>query len=203
MYKLVQCTKLRQNHTEMISLPHTIKNKHGEELTFLELTNVNGEVRILVKNRVDPGCGPVMHTHWQQDESLTVTQGKMGWQVLGEAPRYAEAGETVTFLRGTPHRFWNDGNDILTCDGWISPPHSIVFFLDAIYTAMNKSTSDRPEAFDAAWLLTTYATEYDMPEIPAFVKKVIMPIQVKIGKLLGKYAHFKDAPAPLPARNTA
>ncbi len=185
----------------MITLPHTIQTKHGEQLTFHKIIREEGTDKLLVSNQVQPGAGPIMHTHWQQDESLTVKQGTMGWQILGQEPQIAQPGQTVVFKRGTPHRFWNDGKDILQCDGWISPPHSIVFFLDAIYTAINKSTTDRPDAFDAAWLLTRYASEYDMPEIPGFVKKVIMPVQVMIGKLLGKYRHFKDAPTPLPPIN--
>jgi hypothetical protein len=48
-----------------------------------------------------------------------------------------------------------------------------------------------------AYLLTKYASEYDMAEIPWFVKKVILPITYLGGRLLGKYQHFKDVPAPL------
>ncbi|MCF8239731.1 MAG: cupin domain-containing protein [Saprospiraceae bacterium] len=182
----------------MINLPHTIQTRKGEQLTFQKIILENGVEKLLVTNQVQPGAGPILHTHWQQEESLTVTHGKMGWQILGQPPQYAFPGDSVTFTRGTPHRFWNDGEDLLRCDGWISPPHSIVFFLDTIYAAINKSATDRPDAFDAAWLLTRYASEYDLPEIPTFVKKVIMPIQVMVGKFLGKYKHFKNAPIPLP-----
>ena len=181
----------------MIPLPHTIQTRHGEQLTFHKIIREDGVEKLLVSNEVQPGAGPIMHTHWQQDESLTVKQGKMGWQILGQEPQYAQTGETVLFKRGTPHRFWNDGVETLLCDGWISPPNSIVFFLDGIYAAINKSPTDRPDSFDAAWLLTRYASEYDMPQIPVFVKKVIMPLQVIIGNLLGKYHHFSNAPEPL------
>lgn len=181
-----------------MKLPHTIQNHLGEELTFHRINQVDGVDRLLVSNRIQPGAGPVMHTHWQQDESLTVKQGNMGWQKQGQEPRFAGPGETVTFTRGTPHRFWNAGQDLLICEGWISPPHSIVFFLDAVYAAINKSGTERPEAFDAAWLLTRYASEYDLPDIPVFVKKVIMPIQVLLGTIMGKYRHFRESPRPLP-----
>jgi dihydrofolate reductase len=53
--------------------------------------------------------------------------------------------------------------------------------------------------FDAAYLITRYATEYDLPEIPQFVKKIIIPITYRIGKLLGKYKHFQHAPDPVKA----
>lgn len=174
--------------------PLTIDNQQGESLTFLGME----DDKILVENTVEPGCGPVMHTHYQQDESLTVTSGKMGYELLGDTARFAYPGETVTFLRGKPHRFWNAGEETLTCSGWISPPNSIVYFLSALYAAQQKSGDMRPDPFDGAYLVTRYASEYDLPEIPGFVKKVIMPITVWIGNLFGKYKHFTDAPAPLP-----
>lgn len=60
-----------------------------------------------------------------------------------------------------------------------------------------KSGSGRPEMFDAAYLMTKYKHEYDLPELPALVKKVIMPITYLIGGLLGKYKKFDGAPEPL------
>lgn len=45
--------------------------------------------------------------------------------------------------------------------------------------------------------MTRYASEYEMNEIPVFVKKVVLPIAYQIGKLLNKYEHFKDAPEPV------
>ncbi|HNB81967.1 MAG TPA: hypothetical protein PLP14_07710, partial [Chitinophagaceae bacterium] len=73
----------------------------------------------------------------------------------------------------------------------------------AVYNAQNKSGKAQPEAFDSAYLLTQYASEYDMPDIPAFVKKVIFPITMFIGKLTGKYKHFREAPEPLPPLSKA
>ncbi len=177
--------------------PHTITNPTGETLIFKEVVQEPDGDRLLVENYVTPKNGPPMHTHFLQDEALTVLTGKIGYQVKGEQPQYAGVGETIEFLRGTPHRFWNAGEDILHCKGYIKPANTIVFYLSSIYAAQNKSGSERPEQFDAAYLLTRYATEYDMVEIPGFVKKVIIPITYFIGKLLGKYKHFENAPEPL------
>ena len=181
-----------------IKFPHTIENCIGEKIVFLSVEKdpEKGD-KVILENFVTPGHGPIMHTHFQQDESLTVVSGKIGYQVLGGEEKYASAGETITFTRGTPHRFWNAGDDILNCKGWIQPANSVVFYLSALYAAQNKSGNREPEQFDAAYLITRYASEYDVPEIPNFVKKVILPITYKIGRLLGKYDHFKDAPEPL------
>jgi quercetin dioxygenase-like cupin family protein len=180
-----------------ISYPHTIKNCTGEKIIFKEVQKDTDGDRIIVENFVSPGHGPLMHTHFLQDESLTVVNGRIGYQVLGESEQYAGEGETIVFKRGVPHRFWNDGQDELHCTGWIKPANSIVFYLSAIYAAQNKSGKSQPEAFDGAYLLTRYSKEYDLPELPTLVKKVILPITYTIGKLFGKYKHFENAPMPL------
>ncbi|MBC7868453.1 MAG: cupin domain-containing protein [Gloeobacteraceae cyanobacterium ES-bin-316] len=176
--------------------PHTIENCLGEKLIFLEVQKAPSGDMVLVENYVAPGCGPVMHTHWMQDESLTVLSGRLGYEIMGQPTKYAGAGETVLFKRGTAHRFWNDGEDILNCKGWIAPANTIVFFLSSIFNAQNKTGTARPEQFDAAYLMKRYAAEYDLPEIPLIVKKIIIPLTYLIGKLLGKYPHFENAPEP-------
>ncbi|HEY1023323.1 MAG TPA: cupin domain-containing protein [Flavisolibacter sp.] len=178
-------------------LPHTIQNCIGETLIFKELLPEPDGDRLLVENFVTPRSGPPMHTHFLQDECLTVVKGRIGYQCKGEEPQYAGIGETVLFKRGVPHRFWNAGEEVLHCTGWVKPANTLVFFLSSVYAAQNKAGSDRPETFDGAYLLKRYASEYDMAEVPRFVKKVIIPLTYHLGKLLGKYNHFKDAPAPM------
>jgi len=177
--------------------PHSIENSIGEKITFLGTEAGPDGDKLLVENFVTPGQGPVMHTHWLQDECLTVVNGKIGYQVLGQEEQFAGEGESILFKRGMPHRFWNAGQDELHCKGWIYPANTIIFFLSSIYAAQNKTGTGQPEKFDGAYLMTRYASEYDMPEIPKFVKKTIIPITYLVGKLLGKYKHFKDAPAPV------
>lgn len=180
-----------------ITYPHTIENCMGEKLTFQKLVKEPDGDRLIVENFVAPGFGPPMHTHWIQDECLTVVNGKIGYQVAGEEKKYAYPGETVLFKRGVPHRFWNAGDTTLHCQGWIKPANTIVFFLSSIFNAQNKTGSPRPEKFDGAYLLTRYADEYDMNDIPPFVKKVIIPTTYFIGKMLGKYKKFETAPEPV------
>lgn len=177
--------------------PHTIDNCVGEKIIFQSIEQSTTGDKVLLEAFCNPGSGPAMHTHFQQEEELTVVSGKMGYQLLGKEPMFAAVGETVLFKRGVPHKFWAEGDESLHCKGWIYPANSIVYFLSAVYYAQNKSGKGQPESFDGAYLLTKYSSEYDMPEIPSFVKKVIFPITVFIGQLLGKYKHFKDAPIPL------
>lgn len=179
------------------SLPHIIKNHLGEELIFHRIEMEDGEEKLIVENYVAPDAGPIMHTHYMQDECLTVLQGMLGYQIMGEETKYAGIGETVMFKRGTPHRFWNAGSGELNCFGWIKPANNIIFFLTALYNSINETGKERPNQFDGAFLMHRYRNEFDMPEIPKFVKSVIIPATYQIGKLTGKYKKYKDAPAPL------
>jgi len=180
-----------------ITFPHIIENCIGEKLIFQSLEKEPDGDRLVGENFVAPGIGPLMHTHWLQDESLTVLKGKIGYQVQGQPEQFAGEGETVLFKRGTAHRFWNAGTGILHCKVWVKPANTFVFFITSIFAAQNKSGSARPEMFDAAYLMTRYASEYDLTEIPVFVKKIVIPLTYYTGKILGKYGHFKDAPTPV------
>lgn len=177
--------------------PLVIENGSGETLTFTELIREPDGDRIIGENLVQPNSGPPMHVHWLQDEGFTVVKGTMGYQLLGGPKQYAKAGESFVFKRGVPHRFWNAGDDVLQCRAWVKPAHNFVYFLSAIFAAQRKSGSPRPSMFDAAFLLRRYKSEYDMLELPVFVKKVIMPLTYFMGRLLGKYRQFKDAPEPV------
>ncbi len=178
--------------------PHTISNPFGEELTFRsKVLDEDGIEKLIVANRVAPKAGPPFHVHFQQDESLTVAKGRLGYQLMGEEEKFLSEGESIVFPRGQMHRFWNAGDTTLECNGWIKPANTVDYFLTNLYNSSNKSGTPEGDPFDSAFLVTRYKSEYDVAVIPAFVKKVIMPITVFFGKLLGKYAHFKDAPEPL------
>lgn len=179
------------------TLPHTIENCIGEKIIFKSIEQSTVGDKVFVDAFCIPGAGPGMHTHLKQEEELAVVSGKMAYQVLGQETKYLNVGETVLFKRGVPHKFWADGQEPLQLKGWLHPAGTAVFFLSSLYEAQNKSGNLKPETFDAAYLLTKYASEYDVPEIPKPVKKVVFPIILFIGQILGKYKHFRYAPHPL------
>ncbi len=181
-----------------IQLPHTIENGSGEKLTFVRISIKNGVEFLEGENEVTPGAGPPMHVHYFQDESFTVVSGKMGYQCPGEEKKYAEAGETVLFKAGVPHKFWNAGNDMLRSTGYMSPPGNSLYFLTQIFMSA-KENGGRPRLYDVAFMLDKYKLEYGMLEIPQFVQKVLLPMALFWGNLMGKNKKFKDAPQSMVA----
>jgi quercetin dioxygenase-like cupin family protein len=180
--------------------PHTIDNGAGERLTFVSTASDEQGEYLEVTNTVSPGSGPPMHVHHLQEEGLTVERGTMGWQRLGEEEHLARSGESVTFAPGEVHRFWNAGDDELVCSGYVRPPDNLEYFLTQIYGSMRSNGGRRPRLFDTAYLLSRYRSEFGMADIPPPVQRVVFPIVVAIGRLLGRHRRFADAPEPVKAR---
>jgi quercetin dioxygenase-like cupin family protein len=177
--------------------PHTIENGAGEQLTFIRRVQDSAGDRLEVENLVTPGSGPPMHVHHYQEEALTIQQGRIGYQRPGEPPQFAEPGETVVFKPGELHRFWNPGDADLRCTGYIQPADNLEYFLTAIYESQRENGGSRPDPFDAAFLVRRFRSEFGMAEIPAVVQRVVFPVQVLVGRLLGKYRKYADAPEPV------
>lgn len=177
--------------------PHTIENGAGERLTFLRRVPGTTGDRLEVENVVGPGAGPVMHVHHHQEEALTVVQGRIGYQRPGEQARLAGSGETVVFRAGEAHKFWNAGEEDLRGRGYIEPADNIEYFLGAIFESQKQSGGSRPNLLDAAFLARRYRDEFGLLEIPAPVQRLVFPVLVAIGALLGRYGKYADAPAPI------
>jgi quercetin dioxygenase-like cupin family protein len=181
----------------MNEYPKTIESGTGEQLTFVRKFFNEGVESLEAVNLVKPGSGPPMHVHHLQDESLTVNEGVLGVQVLGEPPRYYYAGETAFFARGVAHKFWNTGETDLRCTGFVSPIYNIEYFLSEVYRSTREGGTGRPSTFDAAYLLNRYHSEFDMLEIPPFIKKFIFPLALFTGRVKGLHKKFVNAPPPV------
>jgi quercetin dioxygenase-like cupin family protein len=177
--------------------PHTIEDGAGERITFSRRVPGPGGDRLEVENVVTPGAGPPMHVHHYQDEVLTVQTGRIGYQRLGEAPRFAGPGETVVFKAGEAHRFWNAGQENLVGSGYIEPADNIEYFLAALYESRRANGGGRPDPLDVAFLVRRYRREFGVAQVPAIVQRLLFPMLVAIGTLLGRYAKYADAPEPV------
>ena len=165
--------------------PYTIDNGNGERLTFTGLTQGPDGERLGADGVAQPGSGPPMHVHYLQEEAARVVRGRLGYQVLGGEPQFAGPGELVVWPAGTAHKWWNAGDDELHMTGWCRPPDNVEFFLKTLF-ASTKANGARPGLFDAAFLITRYRTEFAMLELPAVIRRVVLPVVYLLGTLLGK-----------------
>jgi uncharacterized cupin superfamily protein len=177
--------------------PHTIDNGAGERITFIRKVAGTAGDRLEGENVAKPGAGPPMHLHHLQEEVLTVRDGRMGYQRLGEPPQFAGPGEIVAFGPGEAHKFWNAGEGDLLCTGHIEPVHNVEYFLTEMFASMKRHGRGRPDTFDVAFLATRYRSEYAVLEIPAAVQRVVFPVLIAVGRLLGRFKRYADAPPPV------
>lgn len=183
----------------MKSYPYTIENGAGEKLTFTHRATYPGGDRVEGGTIVAPGAGPPMHVHYLQEEGFTVLKGRIGYQRGSGPPEYGEAGVSIVFLAGEPHRFWNAGEDDLHCSAYIQPAGNAEYFLSEVFASQLRNGGRRPGLLDIAFLTRRYRTEFAMLAIPAVVQQLVFPVFVALGKLLGTYKRFADAPPPLAA----
>lgn len=177
--------------------PRTIDNGGGERLTFVAVRRDDDGEYLEVHNAVAPGHGPPMHVHHLQEEGVTIERGTMGYQVLGEEERRAGPGESVTFPAGVAHRFWNAGTDELAGTGYIRPPDNLEYLLGELYASTRRNGGRRPGLFDAAFLSLRYRSEFEMTAIPRPVQRLLFPLVVAVGRLLGRERRFAGAPEPV------
>lgn len=181
----------------MSSYPYTIDNGHGEQLIFTGVTQGPDGDRAEAEGIAQPGAGPPMHVHHLQEEAAQVASGRLGYQVLGGDVQFAGPGELVVWPPGTPHKWWNAGDTELRITGWCRPAGNIEFFLGSLFASTKENGRGRPAMFDAAFLLTRYRSEYAMLALPTIVRSVVMPMLYVIGRVLGRYEKYRDAPEPI------
>ena len=177
--------------------PYTIDNGQGELLTFTGVTRGPDGERVEVDGAAQPGAGPPMHVHYLQDEAAQVITGRSGYQVFGGKEQFAGPGESVVWPAGTGHKWWNAGDTELRLIGWCKPPGNVEFYLGAVF-ASTKEHGGRPSLYDAAFLARRYRSEFAMLGAPdVSYGGSWMPVLYVVGRVLGKYRKYKDAPAPL------
>jgi mannose-6-phosphate isomerase-like protein (cupin superfamily) len=168
-------------------------NKNGETLIITRSAlESNGQITEF-EGIEEPGIGPPMHVHFKQQEMVRVTSGKMRVKTLTKEFSLTE-GQEYVFEPGEAHQFWNEGDQPLHYSGHVKPSNNYEYFISHIYQSANEAQDDKPGPFDAAYLLTKYKSEMDMLVIPMPVKKIVFPILLVVGKLLGKFKKYADAP---------
>ena len=180
----------------MAIYPTTIENGAGDRITFVRrVYNPSGD-RLEVESAMHPGGGLPMHVHHHQTEVLTVVRGRLAWERPGEPPVFAGPGETVVFRPGEVHRYWNAGEEELRCTSAIQPAGNAEFVLAALYDSQKRSGGRRPNPFDVAFLARRYRNEFGMM-VPALVQRLVYPLLLALGRLLGKFDRYAAAPRPV------
>ena len=189
----------------MIRSGDTIHNPvTGERVTFLKTSaETNGEA-VVIECTVQPdGFVAAAHVHPAQSERFNVIEGTLGVK-FGKEKRVLARGDVALVEPGTPHKFWNAGDEEVRFVCEVRPALQFESLLETMYAlAVDGKTSRKgmPNPLRLAVIARAHFDTVRLPQPPAWMQRAGLALGAPIGRLLGygpSYAARTDSPA-LPA----
>lgn len=141
----------------------------------------------------DPGAqGPPEHIHPNQEERFTVMSGTLGASIRGQEHSFPEGSEFV-IPAGTPHTWWNDGDEEAQVRVEIRPALRTEHFLESMYGLAKDGKTNRagmPHPFQLAVVARHYFDVIHVARPPLLVQKIAFAVLGPLGRLLGYRADY-------------
>ena len=177
----------------------------GETMRFV-LTGAETAGELL---RIDMGVRPggfvaAEHVHPHQEERFQIASGHITLRVDG-AERVYGPGEQITIPPGTPHVWWNSGDDELSVFLDFRPAGRFTEFITTFFAmALSGKTNSRGLPKDLLQMGVTLAEYRDVirgTTPPWAVQQVLFAVIAPLGRLLGyrpdvSYPGFHERLAP-------
>jgi hypothetical protein len=164
-----------------------LENRHTGEVLEMWREKHSGETWLQLRGTLPPRRqGPPLHIHHIEDEEGVVTAGTLSAEVNGQQLTFGR-GEQVQLPHGLPHRWWNDGTEILGFDGRVRPVVDLDQYLQAIFEVVNAGPPNRPSLVYLAHIALRHRRTQTILVVPPAVQGVLFRIIVAIGTLLGWY----------------
>jgi len=164
-----------------------LQNRHTGEVLELRRRNQNGDLFLELRGTLPAhSAGPPMHIHHVEDEDGRVTAGTLSVEVGGQRID-AEAGQVVQLPRGVPHRWWNDGDELLGFEGRTRPLVDLDRYLQAMFEVINAGSPGRPPLFYLAHVALRHRRTQTVLGMPAPMQAVLFRVAIVLGTLLGRY----------------
>ena len=173
----------------MIRTGDTIVNPTtGESLTFLTASCDTGGEYVLVECTVEPdGAVAAPHVHPYQTERFELVSGRLGIRAGGEA-RELEPGEIAVVEPGTPHQFWNAGDERAVFRCTVTPALRFESLLETMFGLAGDgkvNAKGMPNPFRLAVIANAHFDTVRLPRIPAVLQKAALALGAPVGRLLG------------------
>jgi quercetin dioxygenase-like cupin family protein len=170
----------------------------GEVLIFHRTSRETAGEQVLVETIVRPG-GFVAeaHVHPHQTERFEVLEGQLGLRV-GREKLLAGPGDVATVEPGTPHRFWNAGEDRARFLCEVRPALEFESLIDTMFTLATEGKTNRrglPNPFRLAVIAKAHFDTVRLPFPPAWLQRAALALGAPLGRLLGYQPTVVGAPA--------
>jgi len=186
----------------MIHAGDTIENPvTGERIVFLETSRETNGQAVVFETFVQPhGFVAAAHVHPKQEERFEIVSGILGLNVGGREV-VAGPGETATIEPGTPHKFWNAGDEIVRFRCEVRPALQFEQLLETMFAlAADGKTNKKgmPNPLRLAVIAHAHFDVVRLPFPPTFVQRLGLALGAPLGRLLGYRPTYIPSPEPLP-----
>ncbi len=186
----------------MVRSGDTIENPvTGERIVFLTTAaDTDGEV-CTVETFLRPGAFvAAAHVHPQQEERFEVLGGTVGFRA-GDEEATVGPGGRVTVPAGTPHRFWNAGDDEAHFVCEVRPALRFEQLLETMFALAADGRTNRkglPNPFRLAVIAQAHFDTVRLPFPPVALQRAGLAMAAPVGRLLGyrpEYVPRASSPA--------
>jgi mannose-6-phosphate isomerase-like protein (cupin superfamily) len=183
----------------MIHAGDTIENPvTGERLRFLKTSRDTGGDAVVVECTVQPhGFVAAAHVHPHQSEHFQILEGTVAFK-LGRETVEARAGESVLVEAGTPHKFWNAGDEPARFLAVVRPALKFEELIETMFSLAADGKTNRkgmPNPLRLAVIAKAHFDDVRLPFPPAFVQRTGLAMGAPLGRLLGYAPTYDPAPA--------
>jgi quercetin dioxygenase-like cupin family protein len=174
----------------------------GERITFLATSADTEGESVVIETVVQPGgFVAAAHVHPKQEERFEVVSGTLGLKIDGKEI-VAAPGDTLTVPPGTPHRFWNGGDDAVRFRCEVRPALQFEQLLETMFALAADGKTNRkgmPNLLRLAVIARAHFDVVRLPFPPAFVQRSGLALGAPLGRLLGYGPTYVRTAEPLPA----
>src|SRR6266705_6696953 len=191
-----------QRRLEMIRTGDTIHNPvTGERITFHATSaDTKGEA-VVIECTVQPhGFVAATHVHPAQSERFAVIEWTLALKV-GKEKRTLEQSEVAVVEPGTPHRFWNAGEDEVRFVCEVRPALQFESLLETMFSLAADGKTNRkgmPNLLRLAVIANAHFDTVRLPFPPAWLQRASLALGAPLGRLF-RYEATYEPQAGTPA----
>src|SRR6476469_72662 len=197
-------TPVTRKEHHMIRAGDSIHNPvTGERIVFRQTSaETNGEA-VVIETYVEPhGFVAAAHVHPSQEERFQVLRGTVGFKIGGKK-QLAGPGTRVTVPAGTPHKFWNAGDETAQFVCEVRPALQFESLLETMFAlAADGKTNKKgmPNPLRLAVIARAHFDTVRRPQPPEWLQRAGLTLGAPVGRLLGYEASYEPQRAHLRSR---
>ena len=172
----------------------------GERLVFHETSTETGGERVVFETIVRPGgFVATAHVHPFQTERFDAIAGTLGMR-RGKEKIELRPGDLAVIEPGTPHSFWNAGDDEAHFVCTVTPALQFERLIATMYSLAADGKSNKkgmPSPIRLAVIANNHFDDVRLPLIPQSLQKLALALGASVGRLLGFAATYDSQPGEL------